>query len=67
MKKKIYEFLSNWLIEHGEEWHEADSSSYKKDFLFIHAIFIHDSRWQWVDLDVSLFYYITLFRYFERK
>lgn len=66
MKKKIYSFLSNWLIEHGKGSHEADRSCYVKDLLVFHAIFTHDSRWQWEDLAVTLFYCVTLFRYCKR-
>ena len=67
MKRRIFEWLSNWLMEHGKEWNEIDHSQYSKDFLFIHAFYIHHVNFCWEEAYVFLGYRIKLFAWAESE
>jgi hypothetical protein len=63
MKKKISDWLSNWLAETEEEWNEMTYSVYQKDILFIHILYKHAWNYKWRDVYVFLGWRIKLFSY----
>ena len=63
MKPRLFNVLAGWLMLHGKRYDEITFITYHKDFLCIHAIFMHDVNWHWEDLMILLGWgRITLFR-----
>jgi len=67
MKRKIFDWLSNWLMENGSEHSEIDYSHYSKNWLFVHAFYQHHINFMWEEVYIFLGWRIVLFSYKTRK
>jgi hypothetical protein len=67
MKKKIFDWLSNWLVEHTEEWDEMTFSIYQKDILFIHTFYKRSWDFKWEEVYIFLGWNIKLFSYSTQR